>query len=247
MENYRVRKCNIYYYLSDSTIHVNEPKGENSGILQGLFIKRQKITKKLGDNSSFYTWEDLQIGININFFERVFRIVDADDFTKEFYNYIGTPLNQPETLPVDSYDTYKQLKDVKIQPPDIKEYKEYNEVKLRGGHPNGGLEKYLANDRQVLSFNIIWDDQTLEGGTNYYVLNFFLADDSVEVKEIRKHNSGKDPFPLMLNRKKLPKIPIHTHYPGMTLKKEEFYGPNDLLCGNNVNIYGKNCFIYDAD
>jgi hypothetical protein len=32
-----------------------------------------------------------------------------------------------------------ELKDIKIPPPDIKEYKEYFEVKLGGGHPNGGL------------------------------------------------------------------------------------------------------------
>jgi len=71
----------------------------------------------------------------------------------------------------------------------------------------------------------------LEGGINYFLLNFFLADSTIEVKEIRRHNSGKDPFPLLLNRKKLPKEPILTHYPGMTLKKEQYYEPNDLLCG----------------
>jgi hypothetical protein len=50
------------------------------------------------------------------------------------------------------------------------------------GHPNGGLEKYLNNDRRVLSFSVLWYDDTLEGGTNYYTLNFFLADDTIEVK-----------------------------------------------------------------
>jgi len=44
----------------------------------------------------------------------------------------------------------------------------------------------------VLSFNILWNDQTLEGGLNYYILNFYLADDTIEVKEIRHQNSGKD-------------------------------------------------------
>jgi len=39
---------------------------------------------------------------------------------------------------------------MKIQPPDTKDYKEYFEVKLGGGHPNNGLKKYLENDRKVL-------------------------------------------------------------------------------------------------
>lgn len=78
-------------------------------------------------------------------------------------------------------------------------------------------------------------------------MNYFLADGTVEVKEIRKHNSGKDPFPLLLNRKKIPKTPIMTHYPGMTLQKEEYYEPSDLMCGLEVKIYSKRCLIYDCD
>jgi len=39
-------------------------------------------------------------------------------------------------------------------------------------------------------------------------LNFFLADDTIEIKEIRKANSGKEKFPLLLNRKKIPKVAI---------------------------------------
>lgn len=38
-----------------------------------------------------------------------------------------------------------------------------------------------------------------------------------------------------------------THYPGMTLKKEEFYGPLDLVCGGMIRIYSKDCLIYDCD
>lgn len=78
------------------------------------------------------------------------------------------------------------MKDAKIPPPDTKEYKEYFEVKLGGGHPNNGLQKYLKNDRIVLSFDIIWDDRTLEGGLNAYTLNFFLADDTVKLKIINR-------------------------------------------------------------
>ncbi len=71
---------------------------------------------------------------------------------------------------------------MKINPPDTKEYKEYIEVRLGGGHPNDGLKQYIDNDRKVLSFKILWPDNTLEGGISYYQLNFFLADNTVEVK-----------------------------------------------------------------
>jgi hypothetical protein len=31
-ENFRIRKCTLYYYLEDDSIHIVEKKIENSGI-----------------------------------------------------------------------------------------------------------------------------------------------------------------------------------------------------------------------
>lgn len=33
----------------------------------------------------------------------------------------------------------------------------------------------------------------------------------------------------------------------MSLKKEEYYSPEDLLIGNRINIFGRECMIYDCD
>jgi len=33
----------IYYHLDDDTIYIGEPKIENSGIPQGVFLKRHKV------------------------------------------------------------------------------------------------------------------------------------------------------------------------------------------------------------
>ena len=38
-----------------------------------------------------------------------------------------------------------------------------------------------------------------------------------------------------------------THYPGMSLKKEEFYKPEDLLLGETVKIHGRICRILNCD
>ena len=71
---------------------------------------------------------------------------------------MNVKLNCSEQMPLDNYELYQSLKNMKIPPADTKEYKEYFEVKLGGGHPNSGLEKYLYNDRKVLSFRVLWDD-----------------------------------------------------------------------------------------
>lgn len=248
LENYRIRPVVIYYYLSDETIYITEPKVENSGIPQGVFLKRQNVPKVIGELADYYTWKDLNVCLNLNVFERIFRIYDCDAFTREFYAYMEAPLNESkEELPKDLFHTFVKVKDAKINPPDTKEYKEYIEVRLGGGHPNDGLHKYLANDRKVLSFKTLWQDDTLEGGFNYFTINYFLADDTVEVKEMRFQNSGKDPFPLLLKKQKLPKKAINTVYPGMSLKKEEYYTPNDFSIGAHINVFGRDCVVYDAD
>jgi hypothetical protein len=96
---------------------------------------------------------------------------------------------------------------------------------LKGGRPNKNLQSFLENDRKVLSFYILWEDKSYDGGDKHYTLNFFLADSSVEVKEINESNTGRFPFPMLLKRQKLAKQPILTHCPGMSLRKEDFYTP----------------------
>eukprot|EP01017_Pseudomicrothorax_dubius_P044864 TRINITY_DN7644_c0_g1_i2.p1 TRINITY_DN7644_c0_g1~~TRINITY_DN7644_c0_g1_i2.p1 ORF type:complete len:663 (+),score=197.49 TRINITY_DN7644_c0_g1_i2:178-1989(+) len=245
-ENFRVRKCKIYYYLNDDTIHITEVRLENAGIPQGIFLKRQRVPKSLG-GTDWYSFRDFNLATTMNFYERHFRICDCDTFTKEFYRTQDIPLNPPETVQTDNFEYLKSIKDIKIPPPDTKEYKEYFEVKLGGGHPNGGLKKYLENDRKTLSFDVVWDDRTPEGAVNYFTLNYFLSDDTVEVKEKIRVNSGKDPFPLLLRRGKLAKAPSITAYPGMSQRRDEFYGPQDLICGRTIVIYGRECLICNCD
>jgi len=168
-ENYRVRFCQIFYYLTDGTIHVTEPKIENSGIPQGLFINRKVIPKKLNcRENEMFTWKDFNVAQNITFFDRTFRIINCDDFTRQFLENQGVRLNASEELPTDAFAYHTKIREIKIPPPDYKEYKEYYEVALGGGHPNGGLDLYLTNDRKVLCFDIMWHDTTLCGGINYY-------------------------------------------------------------------------------
>lgn len=33
----------------------------------------------------------------------------------------------------------------------------------------------------------------------------------------------------------------------MSLKKEEYYEPQDMVIGNKVNIFGRECLIFDCD
>jgi len=246
-ENYRIRKCIIYYYLDDDSIHIDEIKEENSGIPQGYFIKRQGIVKANSPNGEKLTWKDLNLQSEVMIFGKKFRICDCDPFTKKFYADQGLSLNESEPFPeIDIEDKFKNI-DMKENFDNISQLKEYNEVKLGGGHPNKSLKQFIENDRKVLNFDIAWFDEKYDKEEKNYKMNFYLADGMVEVREIRVSNSGKDPFPYLLRKSKLAKKPTFSYCPGLLTKREEYYAPKDFVLGNYMNIYNRNCLITDCD
>ena len=89
---------------------------------------------------------------------------------------------------------------MKQTPPDEAEQKEYVEVLRGGGRANKALASFLDNDRNVLSFKILWNDAAYDGGQKFYVLNFYLSDNCVEVKEINQQNTGRFPFPMLVRK-----------------------------------------------
>ena len=88
--------------MDDDSVHIIEPRVVNSGIPQGIFLKRHKLPYP-ENQSKYYTWRDLNLAQNFNVYTRIFRIVDCDDFTKRFYEHEGVALNQPERFPEDLF------------------------------------------------------------------------------------------------------------------------------------------------
>ncbi len=65
--------------------------------------------------------------------------------------------------------------------------KRYVEARL-GKHIESAekLRKFLHNDRKVLRFEGEWDDTaSVYGDRNAYILQFYLANDTVDVREVR--------------------------------------------------------------
>ena len=247
-ENWRIRPCTILYYLEDDTVHVIENKYENSGIPQGDFIKRRrtKLFEKDPELKRELYWKDLNLGKNITIFDKSFRLCKCDKFTKDFYDKNGIVLNPEEEIPqIDFSSKYSMIDFGKIKK-NIAEMKEYTEVGLGGGHPNGGLEQFLENDRKVLRFDISWYDP-YDKEEKYYKLHFYLSDNQIEICEIKVNNSGKDNFPKLLRKSMLPKIPRMTYCPGIEHPEEEYYMPKDLLIGNYIYVYNRKCKIFGCD
>lgn len=175
-ENSRIRACDILYYLDDDSIHITEIRSENSGIPQGILLKRQRIEKCKG---VYLHYSDINLQTQLEIHGKVFRICNCDEFTKKFFTEKGLKLNAPEEIPdLDrSQEKFKNI-NLKENKEIIADLKEYIEVSLKGGHPNKILKQFLENDRKVLSFDIIWYDN-YDKEDKVYKMNYYLADSKV--------------------------------------------------------------------
>jgi DUF1126 PH-like domain len=73
---------NIYFYLEDDSVHVSEPKTPNSGIPQGTLIRRHRIPKAESATGQHFTVTDFNVGQQVTFYSRTFKIMGCDDFTR---------------------------------------------------------------------------------------------------------------------------------------------------------------------
>ncbi|KAJ8356672.1 hypothetical protein SKAU_G00194660 [Synaphobranchus kaupii] len=188
LEHYRVRPVIISYFLEDDSFCVIEPEVENSGIPQGKLIKRQCLPKnKQGD---FYHWKDLNIAIDISVFGVTYRITSCDQYTQEFLESEGILLNEPEEIPTDPYSQQRtQPQQVYITPSDF-----------------DSLKQFLSMDRKVLRFFALWEhSDSIHRETRPVTIQYYLGDNSVEIQETHEHNSGRDPYPVLLRRQRVPK------------------------------------------
>ncbi|KAM4045618.1 EF-hand domain-containing family member C2 isoform 1-T1 [Anomaloglossus baeobatrachus] len=261
-EVYRVRQCKIYFYLEDDTIQVVEPQMKNSGIPQGTIIRRHRIPLPPPNDDQFYTVDHFNINKDIVFYSKTFKIVNCDEFTRNFLRKLGVRINPSGSVPADAYSTIrKQIAD--------------NMKPLRPYERTDTLKQFLDYDRQVLRFYCIWDDTTTAfGDARELILHYYLADDTVEIIEVIPPNSGRDTVPVFLHRGKLPKQDSARMYkPGEITSRtvlnvfgpmghggryildnlktgsvhQEFYNDSDLTIGTAINAWGRKIILCDCD
>jgi len=275
-ENYRVRACQLYYYLEDDSIPISEPKVENSGIPQGehkgaTFLKRHRIPKSDG---TFFNVGDLKIGAELEIYHRVYKVTDCDAFTRSFYETLGMPHEEPLPTPEDPYQmTRNALKQQVLRNQLYFHPKPHEDDLQRNMEARLGcsstllepdkLDQFLKFDRQVLRFYAAWDDRPrLYGELRPFVLNYYLADDTMEILEVRRANSGRDPFPMFLKRGKVYKnIDSYLHIDAPTTHTSQLidrtgrvdpstmdtFKETDLAVGKELTFNGAKMLLYGVD
>ncbi|KAK2846203.1 hypothetical protein Q7C36_011057 [Tachysurus vachellii] len=235
-ECWRVRPVVLLYYLEDDSMCVLEPEVENSGIPQGKLLKRQRLPKN--ERGEHYNWKDLNLAVDLCVYGTVYRITHCDAFTQEFMESQGIVLNDPEATPSDPYTTHRAQSEYTFITPS-----EYDHLK-----------QFLTMDRKVLRFFALLDDSdSLHDEKRPVSIQYYLADDSVEVSEVHKPNSGRDTFPLLLRRQRIHKNfkPDCQPFPSCVLEvspqEVEYYSPKDFRVGEKLTLLGKHFLLYDCD
>ena len=232
-EFYRVRRVKILYYLEDHSIQVTEPTSQDAGYPQGDFLKRHRVpVDPEAADSDFLTLHDISIGKEINFYGRTMRVYDCDDFTRSFLTDLGITVPAAEDVPSDPYTQKREL--------------QKNARRLTVGKgPNDSLANFLRNDRKVLRFYSIWDDRrNMFGDQRQFIIHYYLSDDTVEVLERLKANSGRDPFPVFTKRQRMPLTATGV----LDIRScKEFVHFENLNVGGTVEVLGRQMFIYDCD
>ncbi|XP_044180673.1 EF-hand domain-containing family member C2-like [Acropora millepora] len=260
-EQYRIRRCKIYFYLEDDSIQVIEPKVNNSGIPQGTLIRRHRVPLPPPNDEEFYTVENFNVGQEITLYSRTFKITGCDDFTHNFLRKLGVRIGNQNNIPSDPYTEHRKKEVESMQP-------------LRPYETEDTLRQFLQFDRNVLRFYCLWDDcDNMFGDVREMELHYFLADDTVEICERIPNNSGRDAVPMFLRRQKLPKEPTSLRQPGEITGRTvlnvfgpmghggrwildslktgavhtDYYHDSDLTIGSVINVWGRKFLICDCD
>jgi hypothetical protein len=265
-ETKRIMKCQINFFVEDETIEIIQIKQQNSGIPQGVFLRRSKIEKpksksKFDDFGTkedatphlqeYYGIDDLKIGNVIDIYCHKFHIVDCNQSTRE-YALANLGWQQEDVTPLpfpkDSFeDAYKEkmMRESGVPGMDRKrkmnDLKEVMESMLGKQFSITDRGAFLECGQDALLFHAVWDDRPrLYGDLQFYRVVYYLADDTIEIFPIHKKNDGRYPAPKLLKRMKLPNNDAKS-------SDSDFVHWKDLGVGVELNVFGRSMLLANCD
>ncbi|KAI8033054.1 hypothetical protein M5D96_014192 [Drosophila gunungcola] len=220
---YLVRKVKIYFYLEDGTLEIYEPRVDNSGIVQGCVVHRQRVQKAPSCDNEFMSLIDLNVDQTVKIFDRQYHITSCDHFTRDFLNKRGITVPDPVKSPCDPTETLRK-----------------HEQQPRGGQSgpkNHPFAQFLKFDRQILKFQAYWDDRTEFGDVRKF-----------EEFEGLQLPGQTTPMTLLnvlgtnMRNVRYCVDPLNTGN-----KEIHYYGERDLQIGSVINVFGRAVIITELD
>eukprot|EP01029_Cantina_marsupialis_P015936 TRINITY_DN3528_c0_g1_i2.p1 TRINITY_DN3528_c0_g1~~TRINITY_DN3528_c0_g1_i2.p1 ORF type:complete len:532 (-),score=144.71 TRINITY_DN3528_c0_g1_i2:201-1796(-) len=200
-----VNQYTLNFFLADNTVAVAEVHTANNGRDPfPAMLKRQKLVKNwkrdMFDDSergvegtlpkeAYVLESDFRIGKTVNVFGRPLLLKSCDDFTRDYYQRMGNP--QPADLIEEKPETKEY---VHSYPPHTgfgtPEDSLASCKSLVAKPPRVDFKKFMENDKKVLRFQAKLITKDPQDADRIFMIQYFLADDSLSVFEPPQRNSG---------------------------------------------------------
>lgn len=263
--SYRIRRVKIAFYLEDETVQIVEPKMNNSGLSQGNIVKRQRATERTSnpEDKKFITLMDFNVDQPVTIFDRTYHITNCDAATRRFLTDLGITVPESTPVPMDPGQDQRERAEYAIR------------NKKKCTTKSTKFAQFLQNYRKVLLFHGYWDDRGATfGDLRRLVVHYYLADDTIEIKELFPCNSGRhESSGIFLKRMRLPKHPNAIPDIGQStavfpvlnvmgenfntgrfipdavdsLERAENYCYLDLVIGSEINVFGRKVKLTSCD
>lgn len=239
-----IRKFFILYHLEDDTVEVVEERVMNSGQTGGIFFSRAAIDG--------VEPKRLLVGGTLQIIGRDFHLVDADGFTRRFFEQ-ELHVKQPEFTgyPASCPEEYRAEHATRMGKPN-------GQVAYgkSGGHEvfrksegtcarRGQMQKerqFYSTSGEVLVFVVVWKDESPGGEEHEYTLNFNLSTMLVEL--FSSPQQGYDRFVHLLANQRLP---LNWDEARLDNNVEvKFAEPKDIYVGATLRVFNRTLHVVDC-
>jgi len=246
------RLLTIYFYMVDDTVEMIETKQPNSGLKGGCFFRRDALLK---DDGSRLEPIDLLVGSTVRVLSRKINITDADVFTREYFSReyditLEEPMSRPDELREDLGAQYATgLVTAHIPKTDHHGIRSTNYFDNKKNIQRS--KQFLSFDGRTLRFQSIEVDdlnsgipKELKPGQKRYLLLYFLTNNTIETRLMKFTKTNVDDATVVLRRCELPRNWRDVHENDA---KPIFYQPEDMICGNVIDCYGRFFLLVSCD
>jgi Ca2+-binding EF-hand superfamily protein len=202
----KLRRFTLHFYLADGTLDICEKYEPNCGFdpIPKLMAKQKFLKRQTGSYlppssgtmqdlkpEDFVQADDLFIGKVLDVNGRAVEILDADQFTRDFYASKGTPLRPG----ISRERPAKPLARETEPPPHTfgigtEEDSAASWHSLHPKPPRRDLEKMQKFDQKKLSFVAKLVSSRADDRDRVFTINYFLGDDTISVFEPPIRNTG---------------------------------------------------------
>ena len=79
-----------------------------------------------------------------------------------------------------------------------------------------------------------------------FIVHYYLADDTCEIREVHHPNDGRDNFALLLKRRKIP-YSFNVSQPGLGFIGDNYLTYDQIFPGGEIEAYGRQFCITGVD